>query len=561
MKLIRGLVVSGLASAMVLGTTFAAYELAEARQRPVVCLRYLLGYFDGKNRFVAVSGRNSSNVPRNAISMFVFSGAVDTGRKLKATLPMTLAEQAEAEARGDLDGIDLGVIPRLESPFRQARLLAGGSVDPDAVRIEQTTGTGSAQAPGAFFKVYKARRRGRLFRNHFTFNPQFVAATFANPREIDYNPVGLEANTRYSVTMDGGPDPLDPFNLVTNLDGVPLGEPFSVEFVTGEEYVQDFTRPNVDSSAPELGADNVPSDADVEITFSEPMDITTFIPPRFQGDEDWTIRVSYSDSGVNGTLAGKNVLGSVRLKPQTAGTVVQFRPSTGFGPGPYEILVQLTAGVTDLSGNNIVRQQQFSFSTVLDESAPSFDTVQEDFETSDQEDTDFALGIGGEGPSGDFEPANWNVGNSGSLSTSVQERSFIAQGATNSGVNTFLNIPLIMQMLFPNADMGDRPRTIIGFDWCVNGLVGNQTYPNFQVRIGNSTGPIASAGFSTTNPPGNASFGGPITVQLRGCFQLIQLGKVDALDFAQQPEAKEFARVPTAQTAVFVVHQDFSGSR
>lgn len=518
MNLTRGLVVSGLAGALVLGTTFAAYELAEARQRPVVCMRYLLGYFDGSDRFVAVAGRNSTDVPRNAVSMFVFSGAVDTGRKLKATLPMTLSEQAQFEAdliaRGDqaADGIELGVVPRKKSPFRQARLVAGGSVDTESVQVRQSTGTGLAQAPGVYFKVFKKRRRGRLFRNRFTFNPQFVSATFANPREIDYNPTALDANTLFTVTMDGGPDPSDPFNLVTNLDGIPLGEPFSETFTTGERYVQDFTRPNVETNSPGVGAENVPADADIEITFSEPMDISTFSPPRFQGDEDWTIRVSYTASGVNGALAGQNIFGTVRLKPQTAGTVVQFRPTTGFGPGPHEILVQLTAGVTDLSGNNIVRQQEFRFTTVFDPDAPGFSILQETFEDRDQVDTDFENGVNGLGPSGDNLVAQWNVGKSGALTTSVQEQTFIANGTTNNTLNTFLNQPLIMQMLFPNADMGDRPRTIIGFDWNVGTLVGNQTYPNFGVRIGNATNAIASAGFSTTTPPNNTSFGGPIAV-------------------------------------------------
>ena len=97
MRLRRGLVLGLLAGTLAVTGGIAAKELAEARQRPIVVVRFLAGYYDRKERFVATAGRRATNIDRDAILMFVMSGAVDTGPKIRATLPLTLAEQAELE--------------------------------------------------------------------------------------------------------------------------------------------------------------------------------------------------------------------------------------------------------------------------------------------------------------------------------------------------------------------------------------------------------------------------------------------------------------------------------
>ena len=511
---------------------YAAHGLAMARQKPVVVLRFLAGYFDKRARFVPVAGRGATNVDRNAILMFICSGAIDMGPKIKATLPLTLAEQAELDALalkirqgddtqadrrrfrelgGDInDTFEPGVLVRRRSLDPAARVVATGSVSSESVRIRAQTSGGAAEATGAFFRVPRRRRRG-FTRSRFMFNPRYTVATFNRPGEIDYNPEGFDALTEYSVEIDGGSEVENPLLTLTNLDDVPLAENFSTTFVTSDRYVQDFSRPEVRSRTPD--GTNVPSDADIEITFSEPMDIASFIPPRFQDDDAATIRVRYAQDPINGSLAGRNVLVLVRVKPQTAGNVVQIRPLQTFGRGPHRIEVTISAAVTDLSGNNIIRQDQFTFDTVFDPEADLIDELVEGFEDNDQEDVNFTIAD----VSGDNLVADWNSNAfPGLLTTSVQEQSFRAEGLTPTGnVNVWFNNPVRWQMLYSAADMGGRARTLTGLSWVQTGtsagnppittpVQSNLTYPNTQMRIGHAATLIAGGGFNgdQTNSPG-----------------------------------------------------------
>ena len=180
MLLRRGVVLGLLAVALVASTTAVLYELAEARQRPIAVVRFLLGYFDRRDKFVATHGRGATNVDRNSIVMFVFSGAVAMGRNQKASLPQTLAERSENADVGDI--FEPGVIPTKPSPFVHARIVAAGSINTDTVVIAApTAGGGETLARGVFFKVPRPRNRRRVFRNRVSFNPRFVAATFNNP--------------------------------------------------------------------------------------------------------------------------------------------------------------------------------------------------------------------------------------------------------------------------------------------------------------------------------------------------------------------------------------------
>ena len=138
MRFRRALVLGLLAGTLAVAGLTVASEMATARQRPIALIRFLLGYFDAKDRFVPVSGGGggSSDVDRNSIAMFIFSGGADLGRNLKARLPLTLAEQAELEARQAADpnfdpaeeGFEPGVIPTKLSPISTARIVATGSV-------------------------------------------------------------------------------------------------------------------------------------------------------------------------------------------------------------------------------------------------------------------------------------------------------------------------------------------------------------------------------------------------------------------------------------------------
>ena len=470
-QVVLGLISCGLA----LGGYALSRGLAEARQNAVVVVRFQLGYFDAAGHFVPTAGRGSTNVDRNAIAMFLFSGPIDTGPNTQATVPLTLAERDALEALQrenpdydpETDGFELGLVPRRRSADRAAFYVATGSVNANSVIVGATQAGGTlAFAPGQYFKVLRPRGRAHVVANRLTFNPRYVPSVFDQPAKIDYNPQGLDASTSYVVYIDGGDNPINPVDLVRNLDGSPLAVPFFATFTTTTRYVQDYTRPQVRQTFPIDGVDKVESDADIELTFNEPMDVGSFITPLFQGDDAWTVNARYTTAAQNGLLQGRNLLLQVRTKPDTGGDVIQLRPLQGFGKGPYEIEVIVRNGVTDLSGNNIVRQINFTFKTETDPDADQAGFLEEKFDNALFRDTAFAVGAP-EGPTGDNIVATWG---GGFLSTSITSQQFTAQGPNPNltagfGLNVFGQIPLHIQNLFPTADLGARARTITGWDW------------------------------------------------------------------------------------------------
>ncbi len=503
-----GLVAGGLA----FGGYSAALELAEARQNPVVVVRFLLGYFDGAGRFVPTAGRNATNVDRNALPMFIFSGSIDTGPNTRASLPLTLAEQAELDAAQaedpDFDpeqnGYEPGVIPRKKATDRAAFYVATGSITPTSVVIAAPRTGGTLDlARGQFFKVMKGRSGDKTIPNRLIFNPRYAVSAFNHPQEIDYNPQGFDASTLYEVYIDGGPTPIHPFELVRNLDGDGLSTPFSTTFTTTNRYVQDFTRPQIRTTSPTDGTSNVQSDADIELTFGEPMDIASFLAPRFQGDDQWTVIARYTSTAINGTFQGRNLLLQVRVKPQTGGEVVQLRPLQGFGKGPHEIEVIVTNGVTDLSGNNIIRQLQFTFKTVFNANADQAGFIEEKFDTTTKRDTQFGVTAGYDRPAGDNVVATWNVtATPGFLAGVVADTPFVAASSVQpigTGVNLFGIAPIQVQNLYTVTDMGARPRTITSAAWRAS-VFNGVTYSNTSVQFGHANDLVSSAGF-----PGSAT--------------------------------------------------------
>ncbi len=533
MRVRRGLVFGLLAGTIAATGGIAAQELAMARQKPIVVVRFLAGYYDGKDRFVATAGRSASNIDRDAVLLFVMSGAVDTGPKIRATLPLTLAEQVElADLSRKIADPDIpqtpeeerrfrelggepgaffepGVIARKESPERASQLVATGSVNRESIRIVSTAGGGQTLAEGVFFKVLKRNGR-RVKARKFVFDPRYRTATFNKPGEIDYNPEGFEANTSYQIEMQGGPGATNPLTTVQNLDGSPLAEPFGMTFTTSDRYHQDFSRPEIRESSPNDGSVNVASDADIDVTFSEPMNIETFTPPRFVDDEAATVKVRYTASSLNGPLAGRDILIDVRIKPQTAGNVVQLRPLQGFGQGPYEVAVTITPGVTDLSGNNIIRQQDFIFTTEEDPTADDFADVALIFESDLVK--DLAFFSDSANLSGDNVFADWNTkALPGVVTTSVAAQAFSTWGPNpNGSVNVWFPRAVRWQMLYPTNDMGGRARTLTGFFWLQANAQLQLTYPNTQVKIGHATDSVAGGGF-----PGGTSPEGPVLSNFR----------------------------------------------
>lgn len=516
----RNLTLGLLAGGLAAGGFATAHRLAEARQNSVVVVRFLCGYFDGAGRFVPTAGRNATNVARNAIVLFQFSGAIDAGPDSRATLPLTLAEQAQLAAAQAADpnydpsanGFEPGVIPRKKSTDRGAFFVATGSVNSTSVVIAAPQAGGTLNvAPGQFFKVLKGKSGTQVVRDRLLFNPRYAQSTFNHPQEIDYNPQGLDASTLYEVFIDGGDKPINPFQILRNLDGAGMSVQFSTTFKTTNTYVQDYNRPQVRSTSPTDGTTNVQSDQDIELTFSEPMDIASFVAPRFQGDDQWTVIARYTPNPINGTFQNRNLLLQVRVKPQTGGDVIQLRPLQGFGKGPSEIEVIVRNGVTDLSGNNIIRQLQFTFKTLFNANADQAGFIEETFSTNGQQDTAFGTVAGGL-PSGDDVIAQWNAGNSGMLTGIVTDTPFVAASPSQQvgvGVNLFGIAPIHFQNLYTVTDMGARPRTITSFAWrasVFNGL----TYPNTSAQMGHANDIVAASGFpgssTTSTGPSNSYF-------------------------------------------------------
>ena len=513
MSLRRNLTLGLVAGGLAVGGFAAAHGLAEARQNKVVVVRFLLGYYDGAGRFVPTAGRGATNVDRNAIIMFLFSGAIDTGPNARASLPLTIAEQAELDAAQAADpdfdpaanGYEPGVIPRKKSTDRAAFFVATGSVNSTSVSIASPQAGGTAvQAPGQFFKVLKGKSGAAPVENRLMFNPRYAASTFNTPNQIDYNPTGLSASTQHEVFIDGGNNPQQPFELLRNLDGDSLGVAFTTTFTTTNRYVQDFTRPQIRSTSPTDGTSNVTSDADVEITFNEPMDVTSFVTPRFQGDDAWTVNTRYTNNPINGTFQGRNLLLQVRVKPQTGGEVVQIRPIQGFGRGPSEIEVIVRSGVTDISGNNIIRQIQFTFKTVFNASADQAGFVEEKFDDTFKRDPNFGPATTNP-PAGDNVLATWNAPGAFSFMKGVvTDTAFTVVGPNNNNsVNLFGVIGIQFQNLHLTADMGTRARTITSASWRQS-LFSSYTYPAFSLQLGHANDIVAAAGFpgSATTSPG-----------------------------------------------------------
>ena len=185
--------------------------------------------------------------------------------------------------------------------------------------------------------------------------------------------------------------------------------------------------------------------------------------PRFQGDTAWTVNTFYTNNPINGTFQGRNLLLQVRVKPQTGGNVVQIRPIQGFGKGPSEIQVIVSNGVTDLSGNNIIRQIQFTFKTVYNAAADQAGFVEEKFDNTTKRDPNFGPATSNP-PSGDNVLATWNAATSLSfLKGVVSDTPFVVNSPAQNigtGVNFFASFGNQWQNLYTTKDMGARSRTI-----------------------------------------------------------------------------------------------------
>ena len=140
---------------------------------------------------------------------------------------------------------------------------------------------------------------------------------------------------------------------ITNIGGQPLQNPGSSNFVTGNEAV-DVTGPSILMASPANGAKGVPVNGLVTIKFSEPVDETSVNSGSFVVSHDGVPIPGDFSFVKNGTVVRYAVADSGALQPNA------FHQVT------------VTSGVTDLVGNELVRDYEMGFTTsdVVDTDCP-----------------------------------------------------------------------------------------------------------------------------------------------------------------------------------------------
>ena len=122
-------------------------------------------------------------------------------------------------------------------------------------------------------------------------------------------------------------------------EGNPMVDPYVFEFETGTE--EDTTAPTVISEFPEAGAIDVPVNTIVAAGFSEPMDPSTINTSTFLLETNGT--------PVSGTVTW-------------VGTTATFTPDADLDPNTT-YTATITTGATDLAGNPIASDHEWSFTT------------------------------------------------------------------------------------------------------------------------------------------------------------------------------------------------------
>lgn len=225
--------------------------------------------------------------------------------------------------------------------------------------------------------------------------------------EMDH-PFGFEALTNHQIYVPAPPV----LKTLTNLAGDPIREEYFTSFRTGEDYIPELVQPKyvgADGSGalsfspppgpgsvidPFDGVTEVPYDAHIFLTFSEPINPETMDPSK-------SVLVYNLDE--KEPVTGGNLRVSGTLRPSTDGKTFEFVPSFSFGPGVikkdafgrwlredgtliprdpntgeyledpyvirgYKMEVQLTQDIQDLAGNPLEAPVVKRFRT---EKAPS----------------------------------------------------------------------------------------------------------------------------------------------------------------------------------------------
>jgi methionine-rich copper-binding protein CopC len=162
---------------------------------------------------------------------------------------------------------------------------------------------------------------------------------------LTLTPTGPLSNaTNYTVTVT---------TAVKDLAGNALAAQFTSSFLTAA--VTDTTPPTIVSRTPPNLATDVATNANVTVTFSEPMDSTT---------------ITTTTVTLKPTAGGTNVIATVACTPLTPCTTVTLTPSAALDNNT-SYTVTVTTGVKDRSGNQLAAQSTWAFTTAADITRPT----------------------------------------------------------------------------------------------------------------------------------------------------------------------------------------------
>lgn len=315
------------------------------------------------------------------------------------------------------------------------------------------------------------------------------------------HPFGFEPNSVYSVIVKGLPDA----KTLLTVQGKPVLSPFATTFTTTDQYLPDLDQPRVvgisppsldpvpaDRYGPEAQAVWVNSRADVVVEFSEAMNPATF-------DSTTSFRVNNLDRG------GREVFGTFRFSDDAK--TVTFRPTFGFGRGPYVIQVALSVGITDLAGNPIGNPQQWVFLTEFDPSAVNEGLIEEYFDDNAYEDTAFT-------PPGAEGIAQWNPFSDPGVLASTFGTRILTVPCPAGGSSNYIPlggsswVSCRFQSWYKASELG-QAGTIVGLAFPVGSVITQgAVMTNFIVQCGHSNKTLTPGPFAA-----NFNVGvGPITV-------------------------------------------------
>jgi hypothetical protein len=441
------------AAAAVLSVTLALGTVAPRAEasNPLVLKRFLLGRIagDGTDKFIATGGRGTQNAYRDNVLMFVF------------TAPVIIDSTDAAKVRAYIDS----------------------NLNTRTIKVGVPAGPGTfIQAEGTFYQyVLKAYDSGsgqffprRYYRNRVMFDPTSRPTLFPPPVKPDQNPYGLLTNSLFSVEVPG----IDTSpKTVKTVDGKPVLNTFNTTFRTTDKYLQDYKQPSIVSvtavDAPLIpldGRTNVDSRADIVATFTEPM-----LPAAF--DPSSSFRV-YNAS------AGRYVTGTIRAAPD--GLSFTYRPAYGYGRGPSNIQVTLTAALTDRSNNALDKGITVNFQSEFDPFAASNAETVENFTDKGQEDATYPA---------IFAKAVWSPTNFPVLQAAFSTAYFEyvispGPGALQLAYPWWVQ-PVRCQRVYSPAVMGTTPRSLSGFAW-------HDSYPS-PPRAGVYSSVVIQIGHNVTN--------------------------------------------------------------